>query len=258
MHIGFKQGLVALAAASAVAGLGTQNAVASPIHSPTHGPAASPAQTGVQGIDVSKGSGAINWRTVYAKGIRFAYIRATYGARGKNWLDPRFKANFQGATRAGLVRGAYHYARPNQSSGADQAKRFLFVSGGLPKTTRILPGALDMEGSSDCYGTLHHPARMRAWINDFIGTYRHITRRYPVVYTSKGWWNRCVGTWRPAGSPLWVASWRRDRPTMPAGWGTWTFWQYDHDVPLAGVAGKVDRDKWYGSLRQLYVYADNR
>jgi len=259
MHIRLKQALVVGVAATAAGGIGTQSASAGP--SATSGApattAASPALVGVQGIDVSKGSGVINWRTVYSKGIRFAYIRATYGASGRYFADPKFKPNLKGAIQAGMVRGAYHYARPNQSSGAVQAQRFLFVSGGLPKTTRTLPGALDMEGSTNCYG-LRTQARMRAWIKDFAGTYRHITGRYPVIYTSKGWWSQCVGAWRPAGSPLWVASWRHDRPTMPPGWGPWTFWQHTKDVPFAGATGKVDRDRWYGTLKSLYAYADNR
>jgi GH25 family lysozyme M1 (1,4-beta-N-acetylmuramidase) len=45
---------------------------------------------------------------------------------------------------------------------------------------------------------------------------------------------------------------------MPAGWrNDWTFWQYGRGK-VTGVVGVVDRDRWSGTLRSLYAYADNR
>jgi GH25 family lysozyme M1 (1,4-beta-N-acetylmuramidase) len=217
---------------------------------------ASPALSGVQGIDVSVFNGAVNWSAVYRSGIRFAFIRASYATLHP---DARFTSNWSGAAAAGVVRGAYQFALPNVSSGAAQARYFLVASGGRPKGTRVLPGALDLEpppSGSPCYGL--HQAQMRAWINDWIAAYRHVALRNPLIYTGRGWWNLCVGTWRPAHAELWVASWRHDRPTMPAGWGNdWTFWQYGKGK-VTGVAGVVDRDRWAGTLQSLYAYADNR
>jgi hypothetical protein len=50
-----------------------------------------------------------------------------------------------GATNAGLIRGGYHFARPDVSSGATQANYFLAHGGGWSADGRTLPGALDIE-----------------------------------------------------------------------------------------------------------------
>ena len=47
----------------------------------------------------------------------------------KAFLDPNFSANYVGATNAGLIRGAYHFAHPDSSSGATQANYFLAHGG---------------------------------------------------------------------------------------------------------------------------------
>jgi len=55
-----------------------------------------------------------------------------------------------GATNAGLIRGGYHFARPDVSSGATQATYFLAHGGGWSSDGITLPGALDIECMS-CY-----------------------------------------------------------------------------------------------------------
>lgn len=41
------------------------------------------------------------------------------------FIDTYFPANFAGAANASLIRGAYHYAHPNLTTGAAQAQYFL-------------------------------------------------------------------------------------------------------------------------------------
>jgi lysozyme len=60
----------------------------------------------VQGIDVSRWQGKIDWASVAAAGKQFAFIKATEGG---DHIDPRFLENWHGAKQAGLVRGAYHF-----------------------------------------------------------------------------------------------------------------------------------------------------
>jgi len=55
-----------------------------------------------------------------------------------------------GAANAGLIRGGYHFARPDISSGATQATYFLAHGGGWSPDGITLPGALDIECIS-CY-----------------------------------------------------------------------------------------------------------
>ena len=79
------------------------------------------AQSNPTGIDVSHWQGSINWTSVKNAGVDFAYIKATEGTAYK---DPQFNTNYPAAYHAGVIRGAYHFARPGSSSGAAQAEFF--------------------------------------------------------------------------------------------------------------------------------------
>lgn len=46
------------------------------------------------------------------------------------YTNPYFSDQYIGATDAGLIRGSYHFAHPNDGPGADQANFFL-ENGGL-------------------------------------------------------------------------------------------------------------------------------
>src|SRR3954453_12196349 len=58
------------------------------------------------GVDVSNHQGEIDWRPVAADDMSFAYIKATEGG---DFIDDRFRPNWDGAAAAGLDRGAYHF-----------------------------------------------------------------------------------------------------------------------------------------------------
>lgn len=70
----------------------------------------------MNGIDVSKWQGAIDWEKVKASGVKFVIIRAGYGVQ----IDPRFEQNYTGATAAGLHVGAYWYS---YALSTDQAQK---------------------------------------------------------------------------------------------------------------------------------------
>ncbi|WP_340561451.1 lysozyme [Streptomyces sp. GSL17-111] len=217
-----------------------------------------PADTsGVQGIDVSHWQGSINWSSVKASGIDFAYIKAT---EGTSFKDSRFGANYTGAYYAGLIRGAYHFARPNYSNGATQANFFASNGGAWSRDNQTLPGVLDIEhnpSGSMCYGL--STTQMRTWINDFYTTYKARTGRDMVIYTTASWWNTCTGRWTGMynKAPLWIAHWGVSSPTIPSGFPTWTIWQYTATGRVGGVAGDVDRNKFNGSMSRLLALANN-
>ncbi len=74
---------------------------------------------------------------------------------GTTYIDPRFSSHYTGATSAGLIRGGYHFAHPDSSSGATQATFFLAHGGGWSNDGKTLPGMLDIEynpNGATCYG----------------------------------------------------------------------------------------------------------
>lgn len=81
----------------------------------------------MQGIDVSKWQGTINWPAVKAAGIEFVIIRAGYSRT----TDPFFVRNYAGATAAGLHVGAYwySYALSNTEAAAEAAACLATIKG---------------------------------------------------------------------------------------------------------------------------------
>jgi GH25 family lysozyme M1 (1,4-beta-N-acetylmuramidase) len=208
---------------------------------------------GPAGIDVSHYQGSINWSSVKAAGISFAYIKDT---EGTTYKDPDFNANYLNAYNAKVIRGAYHFAQPGSSSGAAQANYFAKNGGAWSADNLTLPGMVDLEGG--CYGL--STSAMQSWILDFYNTYKADTGRDVVIYTSPSWWDTCTGDWSgmSARSPLFVADWTTAaNPTIPAGFPYATLWQYTDDGSVSGISGAVDRDRFNGDSSRLLALANN-
>jgi GH25 family lysozyme M1 (1,4-beta-N-acetylmuramidase) len=251
--------LLAVAAALAATTLATVAAPATPAGAQPAGGAAPPAgiTATTPGIDVSHHQGSINWTSVRNAGIQFAFIKAT---EGTGFLDSRFGTNYVNAYFAGVIRGAYHFALPDRSSGAFQANFLASNGGAWSADSRTLPAALDLEGNPYgpfCYG--RSQASMRSWIQSFLDQYRARTGRHAVIYTTTSWWQTCTGNWSGPWqtSPLWIARWASSPGTLPAGAPFWSFWQYTSTGSVPGVAGNVDRNDFNGDRSRLIALANN-
>ncbi len=222
-------------AASAVGPVGVSPAAAAPA---------------VLGLDVSNHQPGIDWSAVAAAGAQFAYIKAT---EGTGLVNADFAAQYQGAHQAGLIRGAYHFALPNQSSGTAQASYFVANGGGWTADSQTLPGVLDIEYNPygpECYGLSQ--AAMVAWIASFADAYQSLTSVFPVIYTASAWWATCTGNYGGfvGLDPLWITSSGTTADDLPSGWSTYTFWQYASAGTFPG-----DQDVFNGSSSQLQQLA---
>lgn len=222
------------------------------------------ASTRPTGIDVSRyqssstttscsGSIQVDWNRVRAAGRTFAFVKAT-GSRpiGTITKDPCFDRNWAGAGAAGLFRGAYHYAVPSRRSGsaAADARFFVSVTGQL-QDPGDLPPVLDLEATGGL-----RPVEVQDWARTWLTTVAALTGRQPVLYTGPSFWRGSVaGGAAFAGYPLWIAHYTRSAPTVPAPWGTWTFWQSSASGRVAGVSGPVDVDTFNGTAEQLSAIA---
>jgi GH25 family lysozyme M1 (1,4-beta-N-acetylmuramidase) len=205
------------------------------------------AVTQTPGIDVSHWNGTVNWASRFASGIRFAWIKATEGV---TFRDPAFGTNYVNAYRAGVIRGAYHFALPDRSSGATQANFLASHGGAWSRDGRTLPATLDIEYNpygSTCYGKSR--TSMSAWIRDFVRTYKARTGRDAVIYTTTDWWRTCTGNDSTFGrtNPLWIARYASTPGTLPAGWSVRTVWQWT-STPL-------DQDRFNGALDRVRALA---
>lgn len=209
-----------------------------------------------KGHDVSSHQRDVDWRDARAKGAAFVYVKAT---ESTGYRNPYFDRQYRGARGAGLLRGAYHFALPDQSSGTAQAAYFVRNGGGWTPDGGTLPPALDIEynpydGEHRCYGLSR--AGMVDWIRSFSDEVKRLTGRRPVIYTTTRWWNTCTGGSRAfaADHALWIARHgSADADALPAGWSSWTFWQYDNGGSLPG-----DQNLFNGSPGRLKAFARGR
>lgn len=218
---------------------------------------------GVPGQDVSAWQGTVNWASQWSLGSRFAYVKAS---EGTYYTNANFASQYNGSANQGMVRGAYHFAIPSWSSGADQARYFASHGGGWSGDGRTLPPVLDIEynpyvGRTDlgynsgdtCYNLAGAP--MVKWITDFGNTMRQLTGRYPVIYTTTDWWKRCTGNSAAFSSyPLWIAAYLSSASNtpgaLPASWQQYSIWQYSDEGPFAG-----DSNVWNGDVSGLSRFA---
>jgi len=197
-----------------------------------------------EGIDVSGYQPTVNWASVAASGIAFAFIKAT---EATTLLDHTFAAHWAQAKQAKVLRGAYHFFRPRQDALA-QAKFFL----GQLADPGELPPVLDVE-VSDGVAPAQIATGVSAWLN-FVAA--SVGRA--IVYTCPSFWNALPTAPEVANTAdLWVANWGARVPATVHGWPKWTFWQHTNKATISGIpgAGDVDENRFAGSVAELRAYS---
>jgi GH25 family lysozyme M1 (1,4-beta-N-acetylmuramidase) len=213
----------------------------------TPAPPAPPQENAVlAGLDCSNHQGAaIGWDRVAAAGVAFAWIKAS---EDPDFFDTVFPRNWFEARKAGLVTGAYHYARPDRVSPAASVTLFekaLQGAGGLRAGDLI---ALDLEEPHD------KPGSFLVWAAEWLALAERVFGVRPVLYTAHwfagphGLENGALGSY-----PLWWAAYTSapEPPPVPQGWEKLTFWQYTSAGRVPGVPGDVDLNRFFGTLADL-------
>ncbi|MFE5547825.1 lysozyme [Streptomyces sp. NPDC056534] len=204
-----------------------------------------------EGVDVSSHQGNVAWSTLWNSGVKWAYVKATEGTYYKNTY---FNQQYTGSYNVGMIRGTYHFATPDTTTGAAQADYFVDNGGGWSKDGRTLPGVLDIEWNpygATCYGKTQ--AGMVAWIRDFVNRHKARTGRDAVIYTATSWWTQCTGNSSAfaATNPLWIARYAAAVGELPAGWQYYTMWQYTSSGPTVG-----DHNHFNGDLSRVQALAN--
>ena len=197
------------------------------------------------GVDVSYYQGNVDWARAKAAGVGFAFIRVSDGAV---FHDPKFAKNWANAQAAGVIRGAYQFFRPAQDV-AEQADMMIAAIGSY--TPGDLPPVLDVEATGGLAAKTI-ASKVKAWV-DRVQAQLGVT---PIVYTGKYFWRDQVGGAKTFdANPLWIAQYTSKCPDLPSPWTRWTFWQNSDRGAIDGIPGKVDLDKFNGSLDQLRAFA---
>ena len=198
------------------------------------------------GIDVSHWQGTVDWNLVKQSGRDFAFIKASESV---DYEDSNFTTNIVAAKNAGLKVAPYHFARPSYGNTPEsEADYFVYIAGTYISSNYLRP-VLDWEdeGSLDMSN-----AEMTDWINRWAAELRRLTGVDPILYMDSRFVSLLSS---PVTSfPLWYANPGTSASTQPTNVGNFqyaTFKQYDWHGSVAGVAGEVDLDAFYGNLAAL-------
>lgn len=160
------------------------------------------------GIDVSENNGFISQETWYAlahSGIKFVFVRATYGRTG---VDSQFLHNVTCAHNAGMKVGAYHYSYAlNTSQAIEEAQH---CKDTISKTGVLLelPVFYDME-DADGYKSRHGFTFDPAEVTEMCRAFGENLELNWGVYASYSWLKDYID-WQSLGCPVWNAEWGKE------------------------------------------------
>lgn len=192
------------------------------------------------GIDVSEYQGKISWSYVDTienqYPLHFVFIRAT---AGNDAVDRRFKRNWEGAKKNKMIRGAYHYYRPNENS-LEQAELFI-------KTVRLqkgdLPPVLDIEKLPKNQSMTNLKKGLRRWLQAIENHYKV----KPIIYTGEKYYDDFLKE-EFSDYLFWIANYNFYREEIQ---DDWLFWQFTERAAVPGIESNVDVNIYNGDLQQL-------
>ncbi|WP_433833619.1 glycoside hydrolase family 25 protein [Flavobacterium anhuiense] len=195
----------------------------------------------VVGIDVSEFQGKVDWEEVEILDekypVQFVFIRAT---AGNDRVDRQFKRNWEGAKENKIMRGAYHYYRPNENS-IEQADLFI-------KTVKLqkgdLPPVLDIEKLSKNQPLDSLKKGLKRWLNKVE---KHYQVR-PIIYSGERYYSDFLKE-EFSEYLFWIANYNFYREKIE---DDWLFWQFTEKASLPGIKHRVDVNIYNGDLEQLH------
>lgn len=194
----------------------------------------------VVGFDVSEFQGKVAWDEVEILDekypVQFVFIRAT---AGNDRVDRQFKRNWEGAKENKIIRGAYHYYRPNENS-IEQADLFI-------KTVKLkkgdLPPVLDIEKLPKNQPLDSLKKGLKRWLTKVE---KHYQVR-PIIYSGERYYSDFLKE-EFSEYLFWIANYNFYREKIE---DDWLFWQFTEKASLPGIKHRVDVNIYNGDLEQL-------
>jgi lysozyme len=197
--------------------------------------------------DVSSHNNVISWPD-YVRDTPAVWSKASQSSGPNAYTNPLFVQQFNGATAAGALVGAYHFGDRTQSPQADAEH---FVSTASPSGAfadgRLLP-LLDIENTA----SVTWGDTTWAWIRAFIERYRELTgQRKIIVYASRSFWQTIMVPDRFVDDDVYLmiaaypgaVDWSKG--LNQSGWShpRLAVWQYTDAAPIAGMQNPGDRSR---------------
>ena len=170
--------------------------------------------------------------------ISFSFIKATEGVF---IADPNFLRNWKESSEAGIIRGAYHYFKP-QKAGYWQARFFL-------QTVNFKPGdmlpVVDIEERGG-KSRKEFQANLKTFLNEFekkVGV-------KPIIYTGYKFYEDNLAS-DFGDYPLWIANYHQPKLKQLSRKANWNFWQHSDKARVNGIQYRVDMNVFNGSFDDL-------
>lgn len=187
--------------------------------------------------DISWDSLSIGNKTIP---LKFVLLRATMGNKR---TDKNFDHFWENAKKHELLRGAYHFYRPDEDP-VQQANSFLAT---VKLESGDLPPVLDIEKLPRQKSKKQLVEDLKVWLKIMEATYG----TKPIIYTYYHYYKDVLQD-DFAEYPLWLANYN-DVPA-PSPDENWLFWQFTEKGIAHGINVKVDLNIYngsYWSLKQL-------
>lgn len=156
----------------------------------------------ILGIDVSENNSCIPWDELEAEGVKFCYVRCSYGKHGR---DENFKANVDAAHAHGMLVGAYHYdyslSLEDARANAENCRAAIDEAGVLLE----LPVFYDME-DADHWKEEHGFTPDPGLVTSMCSVFGETIGLNWGVYASYSWLCDVID-WKVLGCPIWNAEW---------------------------------------------------
>lgn len=198
----------------------------------------------LNGIDVSKHNGSIDWNKVKNSGkVDFAIIRAGYG-KVASQKDEQYIININGATKVGLKVGLYWYSYATSVSDAKAEAKVCLECIGEP--TLGLPIYYDIEEKK----TLSLGKDKVSKIAETFLAEIEKAGYKGGIYASKSAMETLIGDDIKNKYSVWVAHVGKDGATLKSTSykGKKDIWQYSWKGKIDGISGDVDLDHCYLDL----------
>lgn len=194
----------------------------------------------MNGIDVSKWQGVINWQKVKQNGVDFAIIREGYGKKDPRQIDKQFKTNYENAKSAGINVGCYHYSYADSVSDARYEAEFCLEN--IKGMQFEYPICFDIEDKEQ----LKLNNRQRTDIVKAFCEEIEKAGYYAMLYCNLNWLNNYLYKDELTRYDLWLAQWGVSCPSVDCG-----IWQKSETGKIDGINGNVDIDVSYNNYPDI-------
>lgn len=189
----------------------------------------------VQGMDVSKWQGVIDWSQVASSNIHFAIIRAGYGSNIDH-VDTMFHTNIKNAKANGIPVGAYWYSYASTTAQAQaEARYFLEVVKGYQLE---YPLYFDIEDNVQDPLTNEQRTDLCIAFCNVLQNAGYYAGIYANLYSFQHYFN--LERLKPYDK--WLAQWA-SAPSLGPEFGG--MWQFSNNGSVNGISGRVDLDIAY-------------